>query len=165
MEETKKLVTFTLGAALIGGLIGGLSFYGIAAATIPLEAGPQGAQGEQGPEGPAGRNGTNGSDGKNATVKAGTVTTLTPDKDATVTNAGTPNNAVLNFGIPQGKTGATGPAGPQGKTGTVTSLSSIPGWPANCASPTVQTVRVGGTLLGQSDYDIMVLSCGTPPTQ
>ena len=156
MEETKKLLTIALGAALVGGLIGGGAFYGIAAATIPLEAGPQGVQGERGPQGATG---LEGKDGKPATIKIGKVTTLSPDKDATVTNSGTGSNAVFDFGIPQGK---TGDAGPQGKPGVVNNVSSIPGWPDNCAKPTVETVRVNGSMPGQSDYDIMVLSCGKP---
>lgn len=155
-DNTKKLLTVALGAALLGGLVGGVAFYGIAAATIPLEAGPQGVQGERGPQGATG---LEGKDGKSASVKIGKVTTVAPDKEATVTNTGTGNNAIFDFTIPQGKTGE---AGPQGKPGVVTSVSSIPGWPANCTQPTVETVRVNGSMPGQSDYDIMVLSCGKP---
>lgn len=42
--------------------------------------------------------------GQAATVAIGTVTTLAGGAAATVTNAGTSGAAVLNFGIPQGKT-------------------------------------------------------------
>ncbi|HZZ40208.1 MAG TPA: collagen-like protein, partial [Acidobacteriaceae bacterium] len=55
--------------------------------------------GSLGPTGPA---------GTAATVSIGAVTTLAPGASATVTNSGTAQDAVLNFGIPQG---ATGPAG------------------------------------------------------
>jgi hypothetical protein len=55
--------------------------------------------GSLGPTGPA---------GTAATVSVGAVTTLAPGSPATITNSGTQQNAVLNFGIPQG---ATGPAG------------------------------------------------------
>ncbi|MFQ8599734.1 MAG: hypothetical protein ACLSAP_03510 [Oscillospiraceae bacterium] len=41
----------------------------------------------------------------------GTVTTGLPGSAASVTNAGTAQNAQLNFIIPQGPTGPTGPAG------------------------------------------------------
>ena len=65
----------------------------------------QGVKGEQGPQGPAGTPGTNGTNGTAATVSIGSVTTLQPNASATVTNVGTPNNAVLNFGIPKGVDG------------------------------------------------------------
>jgi hypothetical protein len=60
--------------------------------------------GSQGPTGPA---------GAAATFSVGAVTTLAPGSPATVTNSGTTQNAVLNFGIPQG---ATGPAGSGGSS-------------------------------------------------
>ena len=47
-----------------------------------------------------------GTDGKAATVKVGTVTTLSPGQPATVNNSGTENAAVLNFGIPKGQAGS-----------------------------------------------------------
>lgn len=49
--------------------------------------------------------GDKGDTGQAATVAVGTVTTLSPGAQATVTNSGTQNNAVLNFGIPQGPAG------------------------------------------------------------
>lgn len=55
--------------------------------------------------------GTDGADGANgaaATVQVGTITTLAPGANVTVTNSGTPNAAVFNFGIPQGAPGAAG---------------------------------------------------------
>lgn len=73
--------------------------------SIPLEAGPQGPQGDPGPQGAPG---VDGEDGAAATVEIGTVTTLAPGADATVTNSGTSAAAVLNFGIPQGATGDPG---------------------------------------------------------
>ena len=47
------------------------------------------------------------------TISIGTVTTGEPGTPASVTNSGTNTNAVLNFVIPRGNTGAQGPAGPQ----------------------------------------------------
>lgn len=41
----------------------------------------------------------------------GTVTTLSAGSSATVTNSGTAQDPVLNFGLPRGSNGATGPAG------------------------------------------------------
>ena len=64
--------------------------------------GEQGVQGERGEQGVAG---TNGIDGKSATIAIGTVTTVSPDTPASVTNTGTETDAVFNFGIPKGENG------------------------------------------------------------
>jgi collagen type VII alpha len=53
----------------------------------------------------AGGTGATGAQGAAATVTAGTVTTLAAGSQATVTNSGTAQAAVLNFGIPQGAAG------------------------------------------------------------
>lgn len=70
------------------------------------DRGPQGIQGEQGPKGDT------GNPGQAATITIGTVTTGQPGSSASVTNSGTSQNAILDFTIPQGQTGAQGPAGP-----------------------------------------------------
>ena len=89
-------------------------------------AGPQGPKGDTGPQGPAGAEGATGpqgpqgetgATGQSASISVGTVTTLAAGSNATVVNSGTSMDAVLDFGIPQGATGATGPQGPQGETG------------------------------------------------
>ena len=49
-----------------------------------------------------------GAQGEAATVQVGQVTTLPAGSQATVTNSGTNQAAVLNFGIPTGATGANG---------------------------------------------------------
>lgn len=76
--------------------------------------GPTGLQGQAGPPGPQGPRGFTGEDGaageegapgKAATVTVGTTTTLAPGSKATVSNSGTVIDAILNFGIPQGKPG------------------------------------------------------------
>ena len=59
----------------------------------------KGAQGEPGTPGDP------GADGQAATVQIGEVTTLDPGQPATVTNTGTPTDAILNFGIPRGEDG------------------------------------------------------------
>ena len=76
-------------------------------------AGPQGETGATGPQGPA------GTAGEAATITVGTTTTGDAGTNASVTNTGTAQNAVLNFTIPRGETGATGPQGPQGETGAI----------------------------------------------
>ena len=91
---------------------------------IPRGAtGPQGPAGVPGIQGPVGPQGPAGTDGEAATITVGTVTTLPAGSQATVTNIGTTENAILNFAIPQGAqgvpgaTGEQGPIGPQGPTG------------------------------------------------
>lgn len=82
-------------------------------------AGPAGATGPQGPAGPEGPQGDPGRDGLDgegiaATIEVGTVTTGAAGTDASVTNAGTEQRAILNFVIPRGNDGAPGPAGADG---------------------------------------------------
>lgn len=50
-------------------------------------------------------------------VEVGTTTTLPAGSDATVTNVGTSNHLVLDFGIPQGIQGEQGIQGPVGPAG------------------------------------------------
>lgn len=66
------------------------------------EQGPKGDTGPQGPQGPQGE------DGKAATITVGSVTTAQPGTSASVSNSGTPNDAVLDFVIPQGEKGEAG---------------------------------------------------------
>ncbi len=76
--------------------------------------GPQGAVGPEGPQGPVGPTGAtgpagaDGDDGQAATITVGTVTTGSPGSSVIVTNSGTAVDAVLNFTIPKGDTGAAG---------------------------------------------------------
>jgi hypothetical protein len=91
-----------------------------------------------------------GTPGNNAYVTVGTTTTLNPGSSATVTNSGTPSNAIFNFGIPAGvqgiigATGATGATGPQGNSGqkgdqgdqASSTLASIAAAAASAASAT-----------------------------
>jgi hypothetical protein len=76
--------------------------------------GPQGPQGPQGATGPTGPQGPAGADGQDVMVNVGTTHTTAPGGNANVVNIGTPQNAVLDFYIPQGN---TGPQGPQGIPG------------------------------------------------
>lgn len=66
-----------------------------------------------------GKDGVDGKDGLNGTgtMVVGTVTTLPPGSDATVTNVGTDSRAILNFGLPQGEPGPAGTS--DGNGGTV----------------------------------------------
>jgi len=100
-----------------------------------------------GPQGPQGEPGTPGAAGANASVTVGNTNTGVAGSDAVVSNSGTAQNAVFNFTIPRGNTGATGatgstgsigPAGPQGPvgaTGSVTSeVTALVGQAANYAA-------------------------------
>lgn len=74
-----------------------------------LDAGQvEGVVGPQGPSGPQGEKGDTGPQGPAATIQVGTVTTLEPGQNATVTNVGTSGAAVFDFGIPKGDTGELG---------------------------------------------------------
>ena len=102
--------------------------------------GPQGLQGETGAVGPQGPAGTAG---EAATVTVGTTTTGDAGTNASVTNTGTAQNAILNFTIPRGETGATGPQGPAGTAGEAA------------------TVTVGTTTTGDAGTNASVTNTGT----
>ena len=61
------------------------------------------------------------------TVSVGTTSTLPAGSSATVTNSGTGTDPILNFGIPQGATGATGADGysPEVTIATITGGHSV----------------------------------------
>ena len=63
----------------------------------------KGDKGEKGDKGDTGDKGEKGENGQTPSFTIGTVTTLNPDQNATVTISGTFPNLVLNFGIPRGK--------------------------------------------------------------
>jgi hypothetical protein len=64
--------------------------------------------------GTIGPTGAAGAAGSAATVSVGAVSTLAAGSQAIVTNTGTSQAAVLNFGIPQGAQGAAGTGGSSG---------------------------------------------------
>lgn len=88
------------------------------------ETGERGPQGEQGPQGNTGPQGPSGTPGKSATIQIGSVTTLAAGSQATVTNVGTENEAIFNFGIPKGEPGSGGGTG--GGTTDYIDLSNKP---------------------------------------
>lgn len=61
-------------------------------------------------------------------VEVGTTTTLPAGSDATVTNSGTPNHLVLDFGIPRGEKGDDGAEGPEGPEGPAGKDAKINGY-------------------------------------
>ena len=63
------------------------------------------------PKGDTGKQGPAGANGNAATIRVGNVTTLPAGSNATVVNSGDENNAVFDFGIPQGQPGSGGGGG------------------------------------------------------
>lgn len=63
------------------------------------------SRGEPGPEGPQGGQGPAGSIGATPNIKIGDVQTLDPGQQATASMTGTPENPLLNLGIPKGENG------------------------------------------------------------
>ena len=78
--------------------------------------GPAGPQGEQGPKGETGSQGQTGPQGPKGdpgaipNIQIGEVQTLEPEEQATASISGTPENPLLNLGIPKGKSGQPGTA-------------------------------------------------------
>ena len=103
------------------------------------EVGPQGPKGDTGAPGPKGDPGEKGDPGVTPQLTIGTVTTLDPDEDATVTITGTAEAPVLNFGIPKGEPG-------EGSTGG----SDLPATTAadRGKAPTVNAAGTGYELTG-----------------
>lgn len=67
------------------------------------DTGPQGPQGDTGPEGPQGDTGATGA---TPNIQIGIVETLPAGSPATASMTGTPENPLLNLGIPQGVPGS-----------------------------------------------------------
>ena len=78
--------------------------------------GDKGDKGETGDKGDTGANGRDGANAVNPNFSIGTVTTLPPSSDTTVTLTGTYPNLVLNFGIPRGADGSDGGSSGEGLT-------------------------------------------------
>lgn len=74
--------------------------------------GPKGDTGEQGPQGPK------GDTGATPNIQIGTVQTLDPGQQATASMTGTPENPVLNLGIPKGEKGDPGEDAESGSSAT-----------------------------------------------
>ena len=103
-----------------------------------------GGDGLEGPPGPP---------GDPATVNIGSVSTLAPGSPATVTNVGTPTNAIFNFGIPAGVPGADG----EGAGGVTDSSAGI-----EIEDGLVQALPVAWppvlTAIGSADYPTVTVT-------
>ena len=89
--------------------------------------------------GPQGRKGDKGD---SATIEVGTTTTLPAGSPATIVNRGTEQEAIFDFGIPEGQKGETGSTGPRGETGP-SGKDGLPGAPASVRAGTVTTLPAG----------------------
>lgn len=102
--------------------------------------------------------------GTAVTCRVGNVTTLPAGSTATVSNVGTLNDVVLEFGIPtgpqgpKGDTGATGPAGPKGDTGATGPAGPKGADGSSYTLPAATASTLGGVKIGSG---ISVTSDGT----
>jgi hypothetical protein len=93
----------------------------------------------------------------NASVTVGTVTTLAAGAPATVTNVGTAQDAVLNFGIPAGEDGTDGADGIVASVVAGTNVTIDNTDPAN---PIINAASGGGVSDGDHG-DVVVSASGT----
>jgi hypothetical protein len=93
-----------------------------------------------------------GQPGESATIAIGTVTTLPPGSNATVTNVGSASNAILDFEIPMGVAGsgttfawgaATGTLSNQTDLQNALNLKAALASPALTGTPTAPTAALG----------------------
>lgn len=105
--EAGAAATVTLGTVTTGepGTSVSITNSGTSDAAVLNFTIPKGTKGDTGIKGDTGPAGATGAAGAAATVTVGSVTTGEPGTEATVTNSGTTNAAVLNFTIPRGATG------------------------------------------------------------
>ena len=73
-----------------------------------VSVGPQGPKGDKGDKGDPGPQGPQGEPGVTPDIQIGTVETLPAGSPATASMGGTPENPLLNLGIPQGVPGSVG---------------------------------------------------------
>ena len=107
----------------------------------PGEQGPKGDPGEQGPQGEPGQPGAKGDPGEAATITVGTVSTLEPGEQATVTNSGSISAAVFDFAIPKGQKGDKGDKGEQGIQG-IQGEQGIPGEKGDKGDPGADAITM-----------------------
>lgn len=117
----------------------------------------------------SGAQGFKGEKGDTATVKVGTITTLSPTAKATVSNVGTENDAVFNFGIPQGADGKAASI----KVGTVETTNDNTAAVSNSGSASdavfdfkipqgkPATIKIGSVITGDAGSEAEVTNSGT----
>ena len=110
-----------------------------------------------------GDTGATGAVGSAGTVTIGTTTTGSAGGNASVTNSGTSSEAVLNFSIPKGVSGAAGVQGAKGNTGA----TGAAGDNATIAIGTITTLaeNANATVVNAGTDTAAVLNFGLPMGQ
>ena len=137
--------------------------------------GDTGAKGDKGDKGDTGDTGATGATGATPNLSIGTVQTLTPGSSATATITGTPENPVLNLGIPKGETGqvdnvygSTVPMSPQDSTKVNVAIGAKADKVTNATSGNFSGLDANGNLTDSgskaSDFQA-ALTFDSAPTQ
>lgn len=99
-----------------------------------------------------GSQGDKGDTGATPNIQIGTVQTLEPGQQATASMTGTPENPLLNLGIPKGATG-----GGEGGGGiTEETDPTVPAWAKEPTKPTYTAVEVGADASGTAEAKVSV---------
>lgn len=104
--------------------------------------GKDGTPGQQGEPGPAGQTGPTGPTGATPNIQIGTVQTLEPGQQATASMSGTPENPLLNLGIPKGEKGDPGEDAESGDSYTLPIMSDTQLGGGKAVSKTTEDVPV-----------------------
>ena len=102
----------------------------------------RGEKGDPGQKGDPGDKGDPGATGATPNIQIGTVQTLEPGQDATASMSGTPENPLLNLGIPKGEKGDPGEDAEGGDSYTLPIMSN--------------TQLGGGKAVAKTDEDVPV---------
>ena len=105
-------------------------------------AGKDGAQGPKGDTGEIGPQGPKGDTGATPNIQIGTVQTLEPGQQATASVTGTPENPLLNLGIPKGEKGDPGEDAESGDSYTLPIMSDTQLGGGKAVSKTTEDVPV-----------------------
>lgn len=112
----------------------------------------RGEKGNPGDKGDPGEKGDPGPTGATPNIQIGTVQTLEPGQQATASMTGTPENPLLNLGIPKGATG-----GGEGGGGiTEETDPTVPAWAKEPTKPTYTAVEVGADASGTAEAKVSV---------
>lgn len=108
------------------------------------------SRGEKGPAGQDGNQGPVGQTGATPDIQIGSVQTLEPGQPATASISGTPENPLLNLGIPKGETGG----GESGGGITEETDPTVPAWAKNPTKPNYTATEVGADASGTAESKV-----------